>query len=677
MKFDVEWLIDLLEGTLDVDVLADRLTSCGCLVELRERVDGSEVWEVEITTNRPDAMNHRGLAREAAVAMGLRLKPVELGLVEDGERVDDLATVEIVEPELCPRYVARIVRGIQHRESPAWLQRRLSNCGVRPISAVVDVTNYVLLELGQPLHAFDLHRLTDRKIVVRLASSGEPLTTLDGQQRTLSDSDLVIADTDRAVALAGIMGGADTEIGNQTDDILIESAHFDPLVVRRTARRLGMHTEASHRFERGSDPEMAAVACDMAAALIADLTGGRVCAGRIDAYPLPRPETRLTMSASELSRFAGLGIAAETADRILAGLEFSPVVDGDLVTVVVPSHRVDIERVADLFEEVLRHVGYSKVPSRLPVLSTQPGSRNLNWQLVDRGRDAAVRAGLIEIMTWSFIDGGDDELVAGLPTCPGAPVELENPLSQNQTIMRRSLLPGMLAAARDNLNQGERSLAIFEQGRVFSSGRDALREDERIGIVLSGTANGDGSIGFFDLKGTVEAVLEMSAIPVAAWRRGGAPWFDEAEGAVITGHDGTIIGCAGRVASTIAARWEIDQPVYAAELDLGAALPEPPAAQFRELPRYPAVVADMTVEHSEDLTYAELTAAVRELVSDRVSAVEFRDRYQGGRLPTGVVRTTLRLVYRHPERSLTQDEVNDDQNRLREGLAERLGVGFA
>jgi phenylalanyl-tRNA synthetase beta chain len=677
MKFDVDWLTDYLAGELDPDVLAERMTDCGFLVELRERVDGAEVWDVEVTTNRPDAMNHRGLAREAALATRVGLVPLEIELDESGEPANELATVEIDEPELCPRYVARIVRGVKHVPSPDWLQRRLVSCGVRPISAVVDATNYVLLELGQPLHAFDLERLSGSKIVVRRAAAGELLTTLDEQQRTLSKDDLVIADGERAVALAGIMGGAETEVCESTSDILIESAHFDASTVRRTARRLGMHTEASHRFERGCDPEMAAVACDAVAALIARLTGGTVSPDRIDAYPLPREARRLELSVSALSAFTGLEIEAAEVVRILDGLEFEPSADGDRVTVTVPSHRVDVELVADLYEEVIRHVGYNEVPSELPLLSSAPGCRNPTWELVDRGRAAGVSAGLTEIMTWSFIDNEIDALTADLPLCIGAPLELANPLAQTQATMRRSLLPGMIAAARDNLNQGERSLALFEQGRVFATGDDGPLEGERIGVVLSGPRNGVPEVRFEDLKGAVEQVLDRAAFPPTQWRRGGEPWLEESEGAIISLNDGTAVGCAGLLADHLAARWDLRQPVYVAELDLDAALADPPLASFEELPRFPSVAADITVEHPVELTYAELAGAVTESSSDLVETVRFIDRYTGKKLPQGTVRTTLRLVYRDPERSLTQDEVNDDQEGLRGRLAERLGVRFA
>ncbi len=676
MKFDLAWLTEHLTTEPDADVLAQRLTASGFLVELRENVAGGAVWDVEITTNRPDAMNHRGLAREAAVAVAAGLRPLAVALAESDEAADDVAAVEIADPELCPRYVARIVRGVRLGPSPEALQRRLERCGVRPINAIVDATNYVLLELGQPLHAFDLARLEGRRIVVRRAHEEERLTTLDGVSRRLQASDLVIADGERAVALAGIMGGADSEIGEGTTDVLIESAHFDALTVRRTARRLGMHTEASHRFERGSDPEIAAVASDAAAEMIARLAGGRVCRGRIDVYPRPWQARRLVLDVGALSAFAGLDIDPSRAAAILDGLGFGPAVDGPRIAVTVPSHRVDVERVADLYEEVLRHVGYGTVPARLPVLRTEPGRRHPNWELVDRGRQAAIAAGLAEVVTWSFVDPDDDALVDGLPGCPGSPLALANPLAQTQAIMRRSLLPGLLAAARASLNRGERRLAVFEEGRVFASEDGQPREAERIGVVLSGTTEDGRVVDFADLKGRVEAILDGTCFPVVEWRRGGSPWLDEDQGATLE-VEGAPIGCAGLLAAELAARWDLRQPLYVAELDLGAAMATPPMPQYRPLPRFPAVTADMTVEHPVGLEYRELIGAVEELAGELVESMELENRYSGDELEGRVVRTTLRLVYRHPERSLTQDEVNAAQDRLREALARRLGVGFA
>ncbi len=514
MIFDSEWLIEHLAGAPDLDTLADRLTDCGCLVELREHGDGAEKWDVEVTTNRPDAMNHRGLAREAALATGATLRPLELDLEESDEDAAELAEVEIADDAACSRYVARVIRGVTVGESPEWMRRRLLNCGVRPINVVVDATNYVLLELGQPLHAFDLERVRGKKIVVRPAVAGEKLTTLDGEERELDPSMLMIADGEGVVALAGIMGGADSEIGQSTTDVLLESAHFDALSVRRTARRLGMHTEASHRFERGTDPEMAAVACDRAAALIAELTGGRVCRGRIDVYPRPFEAPQMELSIAALSAFTGLEIPAERVVEIFQGLGFAPQRAGDVVRVTAPPWRVDIERVPDLYEEVIRHVGYDAIPSELPVLATTPGGRNSNWELIDRARDAAVSTGLVEVMTWSFIDPETDELVATQQLCPGPSLPLDNPLAQTQAVMRRSLLPGLLAAAKTNFNQGQRTLALFEQGRVFSLVDQEPREWERIGVLLADEAGGREE-RFVRLKGMIDDLVNR--MPADFW----------------------------------------------------------------------------------------------------------------------------------------------------------------
>jgi phenylalanyl-tRNA synthetase beta chain len=675
MKFDSTWLREHLEGSRDANLIADRLTACGCLVELREPGDGAEIWDVEITTNRPDAMNHRGLAREAAVATGTDLCPFEFALEESDEEASSLASVEIAENAACSRYVARVIRSVRVGTSPEWLQRRLLNCGVRPINAVVDATNYVLLELGQPLHAFDLDRLRGRRIIVRPAEDGEVLRTLDGEERRLDQSMLMIADGEGVVALAGIMGGAESEIQEGTTDVLLESAHFDALSVRRTARRLGMHTEASHRFERGCDPEIAATACDRAAALIAELTGGSVCRGRIDVYPRPWQAVHMEFSVAALSAFVDLEIPRDRILEILAGLGFAPQDNGDLVTVTVPSYRVDIERLPDVYEEVIRHVGYAAVPSRLPVLANAPGKRNPNWELVDRARDAAVSAGLAEIMTFSFIDPEIDEQVASQPLCPGEAMPLDNPLARTQGTMRRSLLPGMLAAASTSLNQGEENLALFEQGRVFNRGSEGPQEHERLAVVL--TLSGDDlEQAFARLKGVVEHLRTRVGLQDIRWVPGGEPWLAAHSGAVLETADGATVGFAGMLSPNFATTFALRRELAVAELDFERAV-EPPLPRFVPLPRYPSVTADMTVEHPTALSYAQLEETVRELTSDEVVSVGMEARYSGPGLPAGSVRTTLRLVYRHPDRSLTQEEVNAAQESLRQGLADRLGVTFA
>lgn len=674
MKFDSTWLIAHLEGEPDPDRLSEQLTDCGFLVELREPGEGGEIWDVEVTTNRPDAMNHRGLAREAAVVSGIALRPLSIELVEGGEKTSALATIEIADPAVCTRFAARVVRGVRQVPSPEWLQRRLLNSGVRPINAVVDVTNYVLLELGQPLHAYDLEKVRGRKLVARLAGKGEKLKTLDGEDRALDDTMAVIADGEGVVGLAGIMGGASSEITDDTVDVLLEAAHFDPLSVRRTARRLGMHTEASHRFERGADPGMPPLAVDLAAALMADLAGGTVCRGRIDVVAAAAEPRTMELSIERLSAFAGVEIAPGRVVEIFAGLGFEPQRSGDAVAVTVPSFRVDVERLPDLYEEIIRHIGYGSVPSALPVLPTTPGRRNPNWELVDRARAAAVSAGLVEVLNWSFIDAEADGLVADHPVCPGGAIVLANPLATTQAVMRRSLVPGLLSAAQANLNQGEAALGFFEQGRVFFLDGDTPRESERLGVVLLDD-NPDVVERFRRLKGLVEHVCRKVGLTHVGWVPGGGPWLKEGAGAVLATAAGENVGLAGVVSRQVAERWDLKREVAVAEIVIDGA-GEPALPHFEALPRYPAVVMDMTVEHGENISFAVLEESVRGLAGDRVESVRYVTRFV---IPdgSGRVRTTQRLVYRHPERSLTQDEVNAEHMKLREGLAERLGVSFA
>lgn len=682
MKFDLGWMQSYLESPIEAKSLSEALTHCGFLVETRDVAGNTEIWDMEATTNRPDVMCHRGMAREAAVATGVGLKDLQIDLREGDDLSADLASVEIEAPDLCRRYVGRVLRGARLVESPGWMQERLENCGIRPINAIVDVTNYVLLETGQPLHAFDLSLLEGRRIIVRRAREAEVLRTLDGEERRLQSEDLVIADAGRAVALAGIMGGADSEISVETTDIFLESAHFEALPIRRTARRLGMHTEASHRFERGTDPEMVAVAADRAAALIAELTGATICRGAIDIYPRPWRPAKLKIDSLKLSRFAGVEIAADRAAKIFEGLGFQPQVSGTGIEVEPPSFRVDVELKADLYEEVIRHVGYAAIPSALPTLRTPPGKRNPNWELVDRGRNAAIGCGLAEVISYSFIDPLIDQRLQQWPLNPGKSIVLDNPLAQTQGVMRISLVPGLIAAARESLSQGSDSVALFEQGRVFGLDPDgAPREAERLAVVLCG--NGAGwpgieSVAFSEIKGVVESLLKSCSFPELHWESNENSWLNPAEGsAVLKDGGGRVRGICGALAEKETKAWNLKRRLLIAELDLDAAPESLPLHHFKALPRFPAVAADMTVEHDESLTFEGLNRVLRAEAGDAVEEISLLARYEGKGLPTGKVRTTLRLVYRNLERTLTQEEINQAQEKLRAKLTEVLGVGFA
>jgi len=678
VKISLAWLRDHLEGDTTADELARRLTAVGMNVELREEAGADETWDVDITSNRPDAMNHRGLAREAAAAGCGRLRALDVRLQEGATAAGELARIEVLDPQGCPRYCARVIRGVRVAPSPAWLAERLAACGVRPINNVVDATNYVLLDVGHPLHAFDLRFLAGSLVRVRTASAGERLTTLDGVERQLLPSDVVIADAEKAVALAGIMGGADSEIRSDTTDVLLESAYFDPASVRRTARRLGLATEASHRFERGADRAMARQAVDLAAELIVRLAGGEVAAGVLDSAPGLPPARRIVLDRAKLCAFAGCEIPPSFVFSVLAALGCDPRDAGDEMTCTVPSWRVDLELAEDLYEEVLRHWGYDRVPSTLPQVVVRPGARLGSWPVTDQARDALVHTGLAEAVTYAFITAELDAATAGSPLVDrGEPVLLSNPLSARMAVMRRSILGGLAEAAAGNLRRGADSVLLGEVGRVFFGAGGRPREEERLAVVMGGRRGGwdrRAETDFLDLKGTLEAILEALGIEDASWRPADLPVLAAGTGAAIFAGE-ACVGVAGRLAEPVAALVDCPQPLWVAEIDLGRAARRGVPA-VRPLPRFPAVVADLTVRHARSVTYAELVAAVRAAGPEWLEAVQPVVQFEGAGVAAGEVKTTLRLVYRLAERSLTQDEVNAAHFALMEELARRLPVSF-
>ena len=678
MKFLRSWVCDHLDGAPSADVLAERLTAAGLNVETRENVGDDEILDVDVTTNRPDAMNHRGLAREAVAARCGTLKPLAPVVPEGSTGAAELGKVTVVDPAGCPRYCARVIRGVTVGPSPAWLAERLERCGIRPINNVVDATNYVLLDLGQPLHAFDLDLLAGREIVVRRAAAGERFTTLDGVERVLVAADLVIADHDRAVALAGVMGGANSEISGKTRDVLLESACFEPLSVRRTARRLGLSTEASFRFERGTDPAMARTAADVAAALIRQLAGGEVAAGVLDSAPVLAAPRTVPLSLARLSAFAGCPIPRERALAILAALELEPRGDGDEIACSVPTFRVDLELAEDVYEEVLRHFGYDNIPSTLPASTAGPGRRLGSWPLTERAREAITAAGLAETCTYAFVaESAEAATAASQLADRGATLRLSNPLSARLAVMRRSVLAGLLEAAAGNLRRGAERVALAEVGRVYFADGAAAREEERLALALAGrTGAWDDSreVDFLDLKGVVESVLGSLGVAGATWAPGHDAVLEPGFAARVT-VAGRVVAVAGRLAGVVADSFEVPAPLWVAEIDLACAAGEA-VPSFRPLPRFPAVVADLTIRHEVALPYERLDAAVRGAAPEWLEEVVPVVRYRGEGVGADEVKTTLRLVYRHDERSLTQDEVNAAHFALMDALTRDLGVSF-
>jgi phenylalanyl-tRNA synthetase beta chain len=636
------------------------------------------VLEVEVTPNRPDCLSVVGVARELAALTGTPFRPAAVAVKEAGEGADSLARLRIEAPDLCRRYTARVITGLRVGPSPAWMAARLRAVGLRPISNVVDVTNYVLWELGHPLHAFDHARIEEQTVIVRRARAGERFTTLDGQERVLGDRMLVIADPRRAIGLAGVMGGANTEVTERTERVLLESAWFDPATTRRTSRALGLATDAAYRFERGADIEGLVDAQDRAAQLMADLAGGVVARGMLDAHPAPRPRPRVRLRMARVQRVLGFAPERAEARRILAGLGL-PVTDrGDDLEVEVPGFRRDIALEDDLVEEVIRVWGYDRIPSIVSSRATghvaQPPAREQE----DVVRRALVGAGLTEAITYSFTDPAREAARGGL--VGDAPLALLNPLSRDASVLRRHLLDGLLGVVATNARRQQPNVRVFEIGKVY--GRDAGEPSEArwAGIVLTGTRGGlawhggQDPVDVYDVKGLAEHVL--ATLGLTDWHTGaGLPDGFEPDccGALLSA-SGRVLAIFGEVAREAREQLDVEAPVFAAMLPLDWLLTVPvPAREHHELPRFPFVQRDVAflVEGREEPTAAAIADVVRREGGPLLREVALFDVF---RFPDGRRNLAWRLTFRADDRTLTDEEVNAIQERVGRRVAEQFGV---
>lgn len=711
MLFSRDWLARYVELPEPPAEVARRLTLAGLAVEGIQEADGDAILDVDVTTNRPDCMNHLGLARELAVLFERELKPPSFALPErlGGPEVE----IEVEDEAACPRFVGRVVSGVEIGDSPEWLKRRLAAVGVRSINNVVDVTNFVLWELGQPLHAYDLAKLAGGRIVVRRARTGERLTTLDGALRELDPEILVIADAREPVGLAGVMGGAASEVSAATADVLLEGAHFDRRAVRAAARRFGLHTDASHRFERGADPEICLAAVDRAAALIAQLAGGTVAAVAAGRRARPSPPRRGRLDLARLDAFAGVAIPASEVERILRGLGFgmapvTPAADGGgpAWEVTVPSWRIyDFEprpwvpgsnRAAatniaevypqDLYEEVMRVYGYERIPAALPALPGPDGHPSHAAARRRRIRRHLAACGYAEAIHYAF---GDRVEALALPSIePGAvPIELGNPISERASALRRSLVPGLVESARFNRRRGAASVRLFEVATIFlprreESGGPAELPDqpEMVALVCGGTVGNpwqrEIELDLFDAKGAIESLAaalggRIEARPPAdpselpGLLAGSSAWLHAAGTAGTAGGERPV-GYLGRLEA------EDGFPLYVAEVAADA-LEGAVDLAVRLPPRLPGVGADLTLTHSLAVPWAEIERAIDELAPPDLVSWELVVRYRGQGVPEGAVNTTIHFVYNAGDRTLTQDEVNERQAGLAAELARRFG----
>lgn len=644
---------------------------------------GDTVLEVALTPNRGDCASLLGIAREVRAHFGGPLRLPEIEPAEEGDPTAATVRVVIDDAAGCPRYCARIVRGITVGPSPAWLAAKLEAAGMRAINVVVDVTNLVMLEFGQPLHAFDAATLRGGAIHVRSARADEKIATLDGATRALAAEDLVIADAERAIAIAGVIGGAETEVGTRTTDVLLESAHFDPIRVRRTARRLGLHSEASYRFEREIDRDGLRRAIDRAARLLGELAGGSVAPGIVEATGrAPEAIGEIALAPERVNRLLGTDLDRATIAALLARVDVTSADSGSgPLRCRVPSHRNDLRRDVDLVEEVARIHGYDQIPTTMPIERLLPVAVSRSRSVVDGARDALSAAGFLECMTLPFASAADlDRIGLAQDDARRRAVRLVNPLTDEESQLRTTLVPSLLGVARVNRSRQVDRVRAFEVGRVFAprSGNELPEETVQVAAIVT---RGEGGLWsspnaaplFFEAKGAVENLLDALGVAASFASEVVEPFLHPGASAAIRLGDRRI-GAIGELHPETAARFEIDVPCALFVLDLDAIAATPASvAKYREVSRQPSVGRDLAVLLSREQPAQAVLDAIRATAGPQLVAAEIFDRYEGTGVPEGRVSVAFRLVFQRPDRTLLDTEVARATERVVRMLADRFG----
>ena len=663
MKVSYNWLKDYCDFSASVDELVAMLTIAGSEVESYDKAGNDYCITLEIKSNRSDLLGIMGIAREVAAITGKPLRRPSVAYKPDTSPVSKWTSVEVPAPDLCPRYTARVITGVKVGPSPRWLAERLEAVGLRSINNVVDVTNYVMMECGQPLHAFDLDTLAGRKIIVRRAAAGETITTIDDIERRLTRENLVIADARRPVAVAGIMGGADTEVTAATRNVLLESAVFNPVSVRRTARAIGLASDASYRFERGVDPIGTEWASRRSVALIAQLTGGTPADGIADANAIDLTPKKVTMRVPRIRRILGMDVPAAEAADILARLEFDVLSRSDSeITVAVPSFRAaDVYREIDLIEEVGRIHGYDKVPLD-SAMTIKVGATSKFEKCERLVRSVLSGCGLSEAISSSFLTPA---LAGSVNLWGGEVVQVANPLRAEESALRSCLIASLLHVKAINQSRGVPRCELFELGRVFLG---PMAEKSCVAIMEED--------GFYDLKGIVQLLLDRFGLQHSAMMQpaAGVASFKEGHAVKVSaGH--TLLGYYGQIADALIGRFDLKGAIWLAELDFDA-LAELAVLERKSqaIPKFPAIDRDLALIVDEAVTWQQVVESINALAEPLRESVSFLNVYRGKPIEPGRKSLALSMRYRSPERTLTNEEVNAAQERLIKHLEKALGA---
>lgn len=676
VKLSYNWLKDYVQIGMPPEILAGTLTMAGMSVDAIEKKDGDVILEIEITSNRPDWLSYIGVAREIAAITGRKLKIPQAKLPSaQPAKAQKAVSIKVEDKKLCPRYTARVITGVKVGESPEWLKKKIGSIGLRSVNNIVDITNFCLFETGEPMHAFDLDTLSGKQIIVRSAAANEKITAIDGIQRSLDASMLVIADSSAAVAIAGVMGGIKTEVGLSTKNILLEAAYFDPISVRRTSRRLALSSESSYRFERKVDAENIKYASDRATQLIIEIAGGQ--AGEfIDTGKTAAGARKISLSNDRLNKVLGVSIPAQKTKEILISLGLKSRGAGKFEA---PSFRQDLRDEIDLIEEVARIYGYDNIPCTLPPVAESGQTLPPELVIDAKIREALKGLGLSEIITYSLLSR-KSLAMAGIDDKEAAAVR--NPLSAEQEVMRPSAIPGMLGVIRYNINRKNADLRLYELGKVyFREGAKDFRERRNLTIAMTGQMH-DGWIArarpvtIFDLKGSLEALLASLGIRGFSVRESSGGIFSPSACASIE-IDGSPAGSIGEIDAKVLKNFDIKDKVYALELDCEALLKSAKLARrFKEPARYPSVLRDISIIIGNDVSNAAIISSITQSGGGLLKSAQLVDRYRGGQIPEGKQSLTYRLEYRDLNKTLEDKEVQEAHSRIVHALQQELGAAL-
>jgi phenylalanyl-tRNA synthetase beta chain len=692
MKVQVDWLKEYTEIDVPADELGHVLTMAGLEIESHETVDlpdgeKSEVLELNVTPNRGYCLSHIGVAREVSALLNKSLKlsdPIKALATKSGTvAVEDRVSVENLEPELCPRYCALVIENVKVGPSPKWLKDRLIAIGLRPINNIVDITNFVMMEYGQPLHAFDRGLLAGNKIVIRRAKKDEPFSSLDGTELKLESDALVIADGDRPVALAGIMGGTNSQVSEATSHVVLESACFDPATVRKCSKKYGLRSDSSYRFERGVDWNGVVSAQARAALLIKELASGEICSGRVDIYPEERKSIVVPLRVSRVNQLLGGNFSAEQIQGLLSRLGMAIAEPSETMQVKIPSFRPDLSREVDLIEEIARIDGFDKVETVFPVAGVRPVKIAVRQKIIKKVREVLCCTGFSETVHYSFIENAyAEEFKTAFALEQDQMIVLKNPLSSENDTMRTSLIPGLLKTAALNLSKGQKPLKLFEVGSVYFSNSNEKRTEK---AVLSAILLGPYELtpwkprgkeyDFYDLKGTLETLAEHLHLKLET--SPGGKLFLMPGKSVRIHVNGIELGYLAQVDPEQKLVHEIGQNVYALELDLGALENAfSSSLQFQKIAKFPETYRDISILVDRQVTSEQVTGLILKTGSPLIQKVELYDHFEGKKIQADKKSLTFALSFQSAERTLSDEEVTPLFERIIKTLESELSASL-